>query len=349
MTLYERVGNIHIHTIHSDGTGDYHQLAEIANDAGLDYLLVTAHNFHTSEKEGWYGATLVLTGEEVQDPAHAAENHYLVLDANRTMAPHAGDPQRLIDTVQRHGGLGFIAHPYEHSGRFIDEPEINWNAWHAEGYDGLEIWNYMSEFKSYLNDPLTTLLYALMPRLAIRGPYPETLDRWDKLLADGKVWAIGGSDAHGKTYRMGPFKRQVFAYRHLFRTVNTHALLSARWSGDATRDAQHLYTALEQGRSFIGYDALAPTKGFRFHAQHGEKRYTMGDEIAARQEVHFQVSTPSAARLRLIHNGSCVAENEGDYLMYTSRSPGAYRVEALKRHLAVERGWIYSNPIFVTT
>ncbi len=349
MTLYERVGNIHVHTIHSDGTGDYQELADTASDVGLDYLIITDHNFHTQEKQGWYGETLVLTGEEVQDAAHAAENHYLILGANRTMAPYASDPQQLIDAVDRHGGLGFIAHPYEHTGRFINEPEINWNAWHAEGYDGLEIWNYMSEFKSHLNDPLTTLLYVLMPRLAIRGPYPETLDKWDDLLADDKIWAIGGSDAHGKTYRMGPLKRQVFAYKHLFGTVNTHALLSAPWSGDATRDAKCLYAALGHGHAFIGYDGLAPTGGFRFRAHHGPESYTMGEEITAREDVHFQVSTPSAAHLRLIHNGSCVAETEGIRLTHTSRSPGAYRVEAHKRRLFVERGWIYSNPIFVTT
>ncbi|MFP3895609.1 MAG: CehA/McbA family metallohydrolase [Anaerolineales bacterium] len=348
MALYERVGNVHIHTIHSDGTGDYRELADVANDVGLDYLIVTDHNSHTQEKQGWYGEILVLTGEEIHDPAHAMENHYLVFGANHTMAPYAGDPQRLIDAVQCHGGLGFIAHPYEQSGRFIGEPEINWNAWHAEGYEGLEIWNYMSEFKSYLNDPFTTLLYALIPRLAIRGPYPETLHKWDELLADAKIWAIGGSDAHGKTYRMGPFKRQVFGYRHLFQTVNTHALLSDPWSGDVSQDAPRLYTALGQGRSFIGYDALAPTRGFRFYAQHGTERYTMGDEITAPEDVRFEVSTPSAAHLRLIHNGSCVAESEGHHLTYTSRSPGAYRVEALKRHLLVDRGWIYSNPIFVT-
>lgn len=348
MTLYEQVGNIHVHTIHSDGTADYKELARIANDVELDYLIIADHNFYTSEKQGWYGETLVLTGEEVQDPAHAAENHYLVLGANRTMAPHAGDPQRLIDAVRHHRGLGFIAHPYEHSGRFIDEPEINWNAWHAEGYDGLEIWNYMSEFKSYLNDPLTTLLYALMPRLAIRGPYRETLDKWDELLTDHRTWAIGGSDAHGKTYRMGPFKRQVFGYKHLFGTVNTHALLAAPWSGEAAQDAKNLYAALGHGRAFIGYDGLAPTKGFLFHAQHGADIYTMGDDISAHGDVHFQVSAPSAAHLRLIREGSCVAESEGKRLTYTSRSPGAYRVEARKKHLFEERGWIYSNPIFVT-
>ena len=74
----------------------------------------------------------------------------------------------------------------------------------------------------------------------------------------------------------------------------------------------------------------------------------MGDEIAARGDVHFEVRTPRTAHLRLMHDGLCVAEATGTRLRYTSRSPGAYRVEALKNYMFAERGWIYSNPIFVT-
>jgi hypothetical protein len=349
MDLYERVGHIHIHTVHSDGNKDYEEIAGIANEVGLDYLIVTDHNFYTSEKQGWYRRTLVLTGEEVADPGDGGKNHYLVMGAGQGMAPFVGDPQQLIDAVRRHGGLGFLAHPCERSGALIDEPEIDWTAWNVEGYDGLEIWNYMSEFKSCVDDLARTLLYVLIPSLAIRGPFPETLNKWDELLADHKVWGIGGSDTHGETYQMGPLRRIVFDYDHLFGTINTHALLSEPWNGRLDHDAELLYEALGRGRAFVGYDALSPTKGFSFEARHAGHSYTMGDEVTAQEDVHFDVHTPSAAHLRLMLNGFCVAESRGKQLTHTSRSPGAYRVEVLKRHMFAERGWIYSNPIFVKT
>jgi len=238
MALYERIGNLHIHTTYSDGSGDYEQLAQAASKVGLDYLLVTDHNIYAGQHQGWNKDTLVLVGEEVANETDDQVNHYLVFGANKGMASHGNDPQQLIDAVRSHGGLGFIAHPYERSGRFADEPEIDWVNWEVEGYNGLEIWNYMSEFKSHIENPAKALLYAFAPSLAIKGPFPETLAKWDELLARQKICAIGGSDAHATTYQMGPIKRQIFSYKYLFKTINTHILVSEPWSGKAAHDAQ---------------------------------------------------------------------------------------------------------------
>ena len=349
MVFYERVGNLHIHTTYSDGTAEYDELAKIANDAGLDYLIVTDHNVYAGQHEGWYGHTLVLVGEEVHDPAHSQVNHYLIFDTHEEMASYGDDPQRLIDAVRERGGLGFIAHPYERSGEFANEPEINWVTWEVKGYNGLEIWNYMSEFKSYLSELATALLYAFAPKLVIRGPYPETLLKWDELLARNKVYAIGGSDAHATMYRVGPLRRRVFSYEHLFRALNTHLLLTEPWTGDVVHDAQLVYDSLAGGKAFIGYDALAPTNGFRFTAEHGKVTYTMGDEFLAKGSVRFHINVPTRARLRLLLNGFCVAETTSTALTHTSRAPGVYRVEAHRPYMFKRRAWILSNPIFVST
>ena len=112
MSLYERVGNIHIHTTCSDGSGDHAEVAEAATRAGLDYLIVTDHNHYAGERQGWYGKVLLLVGEEVHNPARSQVNHYLVLGADEEMAEHGDDPQRLIDAARAGGAIGFIAHPY---------------------------------------------------------------------------------------------------------------------------------------------------------------------------------------------------------------------------------------------
>ena len=347
MDWCELVGNVHIHTTHSDGNADHATLAEVAAKLGLDFLIVADHNVYVGEAQGWYGRVLMLVGEEVHDPQRPDCNHYLVFNAREEMAPFGDDPQRLIDAVGERGGIGFIAHPCERSGRYTAEPEINWVSWGVRGYSGLEIWNYMSEFKSYLVNLPLTLLAAYFPKLFIRGPYPETLAKWDELLADNKVWGLAGSDAHGTLYRCGPLERPVFSYEHLFAALNTHILVTEPWSDDVSRDAQLVYGALASGRCFVGYDALAPTRGFRFFAEHGEDCYTMGDEFIAERPVRFRIHAPHRGRLRLIRNGSRVAQAVGTELVHATRSPGAYRVECHRRYLLKPRGWIYSNPIFV--
>jgi len=346
MNLYERVGNIHIHTTYSDGTGTFEEIAQAANEVGLDYLIITDHNVYAGQHAGWYRHTLVLVGEEVH-PNNI--NHYLVINAQDEMAPYAQNAQALINAVRARGGLGFLAHPFEHSGAYAREPEINWLAWDVHGYTGLELWNYMSEFKSYISDPLHALLYALFPKLAIRGPYPETLAKWDELLGQRPTFAIGGTDAHAITYRMGPLKRQVFSYRHLFRTVNTHLLVSEPWNGNFDHDAQLIYEALAKGRAFIGYEALGETRGFSFTAEQGEELYTLGDTFLARGPFTLHVRLPKKGHIRLILNGFCIAKAKSNELYYQAKAPGAYRVEVYRPFAGKLRGWIFANPIFVHT
>lgn len=357
MALIERSGNLHVHTTYSDGSGDYDAVAAAARQAGLDFLVVTDHNVYPAQEAGWRQGVLTLVGEEVHDPAAPHQNHFLAVDAGRDVAPLAGDTAALVAAVAADRGLGFIAHPFEHSGAYAGEAEIDWLAWETQGYTGIELWNYMSEFKSYATSPLTALWYAYFPRLAIRGPYPETLQRWDELLAahprrpgepagTGGCVAIGGADAHASTYRLGPLRKQVFPYRHLFAAVNTHLLLAEDWRHDLAADAALVYQALAQGRAFVAYDALAPARGFRFTATQGDTTYTLGDVLPA-GPTRFTVQAPARAHLRLLRDGVCIATAEGRELAWQEERPGAYRVEALRTYGGRRRGWIYANPIWL--
>jgi len=349
MTLYERVGCIHIHSRYSDGSAEPSRIVQFASRAGLDYIVLTDHNTYQPQHEGWYGSTLLLVGEELHNPERPHANHYLALNAGADMLAHVDNTQGLIDAVRAGGGLGFIAHPFEHSGEMANEPEINWLDWDAAGYTGLELWNYMSEFKSYVTSPIMALLYAFWPKLAMTGPYPETLAQWDALQAQRPVVAIAGVDAHAGVYHLGPLARQVFSYEHLFRSLTTHVLLPAPWSGDAAADGQMLYAALGGGKAFLAYDGLAAAKGFAFNAQQGDKTYSLGDEFLAHGPVRLSVHSPAPARLRLLLNGFCLAESQGVELDYTAHAPGVYRVEAYRRYAGKWRNWVLTNAIRVCT
>ncbi|UCC76523.1 MAG: hypothetical protein JSW37_13620, partial [Anaerolineales bacterium] len=231
---------------------------------------------------------------------------------------------------------------------YAGEPEINWVSWEVTGFTGLSIWNYMSEFKSYLHDAPTSVFAVCFPQAVIRGPYPETLRRWDDLLSQRKMPVLCGSDAHAATYRMGPLSRVVLPYEYVFRTVNMHILTTEAFNGTLAHDAALVYEALRRGCGFVAYDAIGQAKGFRFDAATDSGKATMGEELSMSGRVELTVSTPLPADIHLLRNGETVARAQGRQLHYVTDVPGPYRVEAYRQHWLRTRGWIFSNALYVT-
>ncbi len=365
--MFEAVGNLHIHTPYSDGEKWHKEIAEDAIRAGLDFIVVTDHNVWVHDVEGYYetdeGRVLLLTGEEVHDMRRQPQaNHFLVYGAEKEMAPYAGDPQELIDQTNALGACGFLAHPFEETIDFFDGPDLGWKNWEVDGYTGLEIWNYMSSFKNEIGRHLDALRLnngllarlkivrmALHPERYITGPEPRVLEKWDELLAEGKrVSAVGNSDAHGTPMSMGPIRRVIFPYEFLFRAVNTHVLLEKELSGDVQQDKALILGAIGKGNSWVGYDMAHPTRGFRFSGK-GLTKGVMGDNVRLDAGATLQVFAPTRANLRLIHNGQVVAQIENEQnLTHTPIEAGAYRAECLIPYEGKLRGWIYSNPIYLT-
>lgn len=347
--FYGLRGNVHMHTTLSDGTCDHEQLAQIAGEAGLDFIIVTDHNVYQPGLDGWQGNTLVLVGEEVHDPQRERQSsHLLCFDIKEDVSGHAAHPQAVIDAVANQGGFTFLAHPFERDvAEFLPEPNISWRDWEVTGYAGLEIWNYMSEFKSVLKNKALALLYAYLPGLSVSGPYPETLEKWDQLLRSRPVSALGGSDAHGTIYRLGPLERPVLSYEYLFRSVNTHLLTQEPLVGDVAHDRVVVYEALRAGHGFLGYEQPAGIAGFTFLAQSGAAQATMGEELRLEGRVALQARLPAPARVRLLRDGEVLAQVRGRRLDWIGQRPGAYRLEASRRYAGRWRAWILSNAIYV--
>lgn len=353
---HEYVGNLHVHSVYSDGFGLHEDIARAALDAGLDFVVVTDHNVLVEGVEGyWYRhgkRVLLLTGEEVHDQDREPQkNHLLVYGARRELAPLAHSPARLLEAVREAGGLAFIAHPFDIDAPLFGEGDLSWVAWEVDGYHGLEIWNYMVEYKARLTSWPSAIYYAYRPDGMVRGPRPETLEMWDRLLAAGRrVYAIGGSDAHAYPARKGPFRRVVFPYDFLFRRVNTHVLTEEALEGDPETDRQRLQAAMARGNMFVGYDLHHSTRGFRFTADGDDGPVPMGGTVRGRFGVTLRIRSPLRARLRLIHNGNLIrAWEDVDNAVVNVSEPGAYRVEVMLRQRGRVRPWIFSNPIFVDT
>ena len=150
--------------------------------------------------EGYYRSgprrVLLLVGQEVHDQARDPQkNHLLIFNANRDVAAFGHDPQRVVDAVREAEGMSFIAHPRDLAAPAFGEGDISWEAWDVTGFTGLELWNGLSEFKSYLKNKLQGIFHAYFPQFIGHGPYPEVLQKWDELTA--------GRQTHRRHRRLG--------------------------------------------------------------------------------------------------------------------------------------------------
>ncbi|MCL4834717.1 MAG: CehA/McbA family metallohydrolase [Caldilineaceae bacterium] len=362
-TYHEYFGNIHMHTTHSDGVGDFEELVQAAAGAGLHFVFVTDHNTLVREsEEGYRHGVLTLVGEEVHDPnLNPPGNHLLCLGVEQDVTHLGSHPQKLIDGVNSQGALPFLAHPIE---RFTDliPTHYPWRNWEVQDFHGIELWNYMSDFRGMVHSKWQALVMGFFPHWFTIGPLPEMLAKWDELTAERPVVALGGVDVHAETYNIGPIRRCFLPYAHCARALNTHLLteepfagpngsvMAAKDDGAVRHDREQVLGSLRAGHCWLGYDLVEWTTGFRFQAEHDRASGVMGDTIglpAAGKNTLFQVSAPADGEIRLLRNGQVVAQRQGQRLEHQTSQPGVYRVEVWKKRWGKPRGWIFSNPIYV--
>ncbi len=338
--IFEYVGAVHVHTTYSDGSWTIPRIAEAASGAGLDFVLITDHmTLEGLSEEGWYGDTLILVGYEIHDQDRL--NHYLAFNLREVLPPDLSSSQ-YVNKVSEGGGFGFMSHPDEKRSAHPDYPAYPWTNWDVRGFDGIEIWNYMSEWMESVNR-WNVGLRILFPGGPIKGPTERTLEFWDSSNLDGKTVAIGGVDAHAMEKRRGPFKIVVFPYEYMFRTLMTHILLSKPLTGDLGKDRDMVYGALLRGNSFICNHLLADGSGFGFSVETADGWYTMGDSLQLSNPTELRVGLPRKGVITLIQNGEPILNRRGESLTYDVTQSGCYRIEVKIR----KRSWILSNPIWV--
>ena len=60
-------GDTHLHTTNSDGKLSKEQLIEYCRKQGLDFIIITDHNYNTIEQSYFDGGMLVIQGQELTD------------------------------------------------------------------------------------------------------------------------------------------------------------------------------------------------------------------------------------------------------------------------------------------
>jgi hypothetical protein len=341
--LHEYVGVIHIHSTYSDGSRSIPDIAAIAAEVDLDYLLMTDHNTLQPQRdglEGWYDGVLVGIGYEINDANDL--NHYLAFRLEKEVADTT-DPAVYVEQVKQLGGFGFIAHPDEKRSAMKKYPPYPWTLWESDSFNGIEIWNQMSEWLEGLTN-INKYWRVFNPRKSIISPMEETLQNWDEVNKKKKVVGIGGVDAHGHIYKlMGFLNIIIFRYKVLFKTIRTHILTDKALMGheDYREDLNILYENLLNCRCFISNYYCGDARGFRFYAENKSRIVHLGGEIEFDKRTHLHVNLPRTAITHLIKNGEKITSKKGRDLVFEIDNPGIYRVEVYY----LNRPWIFSNHI----
>jgi hypothetical protein len=185
-------GDLHMHTLHSDGKRSQQELVDEALDKKMDYIISTEHN--TNSANLYWGKynhknLLVINGEEITTTAFGHWNA-IGLNANTLIewrfTPEDNLIRKYIDKVHQDGGLCIINHPFYAKGganNFEFDPNL---------FDGIEIWNGNWDKQDEL-----------------------ALNWWDSLLKEGKkLFAIGASDTHvisGSENNLGSPQTVIFS------------------------------------------------------------------------------------------------------------------------------------------
>jgi hypothetical protein len=342
--LNEYIGAIHIHSTYSDGTRPVSEIIEIAQQSGLDFMVLTDH-FTLQPKrdgyEGWHDDLLVLVGYETADPED--NNHYLILDVDEEVSDGRSDPDEYLNGAKAAGGIGIIAHPDEERTNPKHRP-YPWKRWETEDFIGLEIWNYMSEWMEHLED-YNAIYNFVFPEKVVKYAPQRTLERWDRLNQKRFVPAIGGIDVHEHHHKiLGIFRVLIFPYERLFKRIRTHILTDTEFTKTLEKDKEVVYNCIVQGSSFISNYYRGNAKGFRFYVEKDRRRFYSGSTLELNgAKLMLNIDLPLSGKIRLIKDGNVISEKSGKNYAYPIKESGVYRVEVFRKGGA----WIYSNPISV--
>lgn len=346
-------GAFHVHTNRSDGSMSVEEIAAIAADVGLSFIVFTDHGngLEESDLPAYHSGVLCIDSTEISTD----RGHYVAVDLPTTPYPIGGDVAGVVEDVERLGGFGVIAHPGSKKSTF------RWDRWDLK-FNGMEWFNVDSEWRneSLLGFVLSPIHYLLKPSETIA----ELLDRpvenllqFDRISQLRKIVMLPGSDTHGAIpLPVLPDARLPIGgssfYENAFRAFTLRVEVDQELSGAPILDGQLIVGALRNGRAYTLIDALASPGDLQFTATSGNQVAHMGERITTGTPVQLdvQVRMPPGGLVLLKQNGETVAKSNTNKLTYVSVSTSAvFRVEVLLPEVTSVAGipWITSNPIYI--
>jgi hypothetical protein len=346
MPLRELTCVVHVHSVHSDGTGTIAEIAAAAGASGADVVIVTDHDrMSGSVDAGRHDGVLVSIGVEVS-PLHGS--HLLALGVPQPI-PHLGRSlAQVVESVHAAGGVAFAAHPFSRGGWVLGRAgrSATFGDLRVQ-IDGIELWSLVTDTLEYLRSPLALLRFGRDPDAILADPPAANLAAWDAMGATRRMPAIAGLDAHQYGMRRaGRVPVRTMSYERSFALLRTHALVEGTEGDDPEMVSRAVYAAFAAGRAFLARDSLADATGFRFGSADGA--LTMGSEVVFTGAVELLAQTPRPAELRLWRDGELVATaTDARELRFVADGPAVFRVSAHLHHRGRPRTWVLGNPLYL--
>ena len=371
-------GAVHVQSrISQDCMGTFDQIVEGARTHGIGFVIMAEQSQETPLKtrqntfQGVDGDILFIPGVEMESP----EGPLLAFGWDKVELSPSDPVATTAQKVKQGGGLLFLCRT------------PSWEDWNLSA-DGAELFNLDDDLEDEdLSGFLPRILYSLKryPFLCFQEFYDfpeESLAMWNQALSQKPFVGIAGNHAKrsigirflkGEKDMVRAMKADgdllseaihpLFAktlgwldkdpeddlvwefildtYANSFSYVSTRVLA-------ATSDKEAVMDALERGRCYVCYEALATPQGFRFVGIASDRRFLMGESLSYREGLELELQSPVPCILRLLKDGELVGESQGRGLVHRVDGPGVYRAEAYLRLLDQERLWLLTNPIYVT-
>ncbi|MDN5354698.1 MAG: hypothetical protein PWQ09_1454 [Candidatus Cloacimonadota bacterium] len=336
--FYELTGCIHNHSIYSqDSSTPIQLIVEAAAVNKLDYFTLTDHmNFAAKQDEVVQNTKtpIIIVGAEINDPK--GNNHLLVFNTDKILETTA---EEYVQKYKEIGAITFAAHPFEKRVTSKLRKYI-WTNKKNDKFDGLEIWNGLSDWVGKIRPNINGLLFLIFPSLFIKKPSRAAINYWDKLNLLGKrKAAIGSVDAHHDSYTKFGIKFRYLSHKFFFKTIRTNIFIPV----EKKINQKSILEALKNGNSYIvNYKNGYPYKFFA-GISNQKKTAILGEEIEFSPDLKFYYYLPKIAKVKLRKNGQKVDQQRDEKGFFSINSPGNYRLEISNWG----RGWIYTNNIYV--
>ncbi len=342
-------GVYHIHSIFSDGNGSVDEIAQAAEKAKLNFLILSDHgrpNIEAMNSTDWIGKVLLIGGSELSlNCGHMASAGYKVPPYMYPL-----EPQEAIDEINRDNGFCFVSHPFD--------DRIPWTDWNIENYTGIEVLSAYSNAKrgGLWRLGLFPLKYMFHPEYAVLNTlkYPDiNFDKWDEINKTGKHYGIYALDAHGKLPLGRKRKLSFPSYLSLFRTLTVYARIDKELPKDPEEAASEIIASIRQGRFFNCVEGIAAANGFdTYYMTANGERFEMGSSPAASEGV-IVIRLPFEFRTAITvkKDGKVFKTIDADihkHIEVPVTETGIYRLEVFASDNKFnDLPWISTNPFFI--
>lgn len=360
---YNYKGVLNVHSQSSTGSGSIDDIGQAAQDAELDFVVVTDLNQFDfpEDRETYYGKSLVmLEGEYTYLDSRLLYMNFEDMEGLQGLGRSQLVFSDLLSSEDKEdSGFFVLAHPLKDGYQWSGELPV--------GLTGIEIYNLRYLWQRTWQEKRSSFLWALLlypvntqwsfARLFASYTHPE-IAYWERHGKDRKLFGYAGADAESRARMPGGEYWNIPSYTSMFSVLRNHVLTKSELTGNPKEDRQKLMEALRSGNFYLGFDLIGDTSGFEMELMTKQgKSLPMGTSVAADQAgqvlVNLRVLPNVPFEIRILKDGNSVLQSSSQNVVMDVHEPGVYRaVVRVKLDFPFPDQdrwltWITSNPIYV--